>query len=96
MRDAPFFFLVRLYATADSVDFIASEEVHYEAGKTPDATQAAEEAGAFFTAEPHHVDEDEIESAVVKVWGPFYLDPLSVLETSLVADDESETGWNAA
>lgn len=88
MADAPFFFLVQVFATADALDFLASDEVHYEAGETPDATKAAEQAGQFFCAEPHHLEEDEIEAGIVKVYGPFY--KTNPLETTLALTDDGE------
>jgi hypothetical protein len=94
MRAAPFFYLVQLFATAESLDQLASDEVHYPAGTAePTHGEVATQAAAFFCSDDHGLDEDEIVDGVVKVWGPFYLDGGSVLKVE-PSETGSDTGWD--
>ena len=93
---APFFYLVQLFAVEGALDQVASDEVHYPAGHAePHADAVAAQAAYFFTSDEHGIDEEEVIDGVIKVWGPFYMDPGTETVVKVApSEDVSETGWS--
>lgn len=95
MPAIPFFFVAHLL-DADG-GRLASDEVWFENGETPDVTLAATTAAGFFTADIHGLSEEEVEAATVRVYGPYYADPASpAFEGAVVEDEDASTGWSVA
>lgn len=90
----PFFFLVHL-TDADG-GRLASEEVWFENGETPDAALAAVTAAGFFASDLHGLTESEVEAATVNVHGPYHVAPTPAFSASVVEDDAAPTGWSVA
>lgn len=94
MQTQAFFFVVHLLDASGGR--LASDEVWYEEGGTPDATAAGEQAAAFFCSGEHGFTEEEVEDATLRILGPFTPNYDSALEMRVVQNDEAETGWEAS
>lgn len=87
----PYFFLVHL--TDADAGRLASEQVWFEIGETPNAAQAAVIAAGFFS--DYALTDSEVEAATVTVHGPYHVAPTAPAFTGrVVADAAAPTGWS--
>lgn len=87
----PYFFLVHL-TDADG-GRLASEQVWFEIGETPDAALAAVIVAGLIT--DNALTESEVEAATVNVHGPFHVAPTApAFSGRVVADAAAPTGWS--